>query len=290
MGAVGAPEPLDRLVGPPAGLQQIVDAPLRVAGREIGVVAAPGAARHGEDEDALGSVHEGGGLGEIGGWGPVPQGEAVAAALADAEDAARPSGDLGDRLVAEALQDLVQRGGDGGERGEPLDHVVAPLDGLAADDGVAVRVPGGARHQVPLVVGEGFVKLDGERVLQEVEHVFARREVDREVLPLRCGDLGEAAFHQRLAGGDELDDGGSVPFEVALDRADQRGALHRGEQVSEEALLGALEGGPGGGLRVPVERFGAAHDAGRLERFLEVAVDDLEGAGVGVVDAPLLGR
>ena len=63
---VGAAEPLDRLVGAPAGLQQIVDAPLGVGAGKIGVIAAAGAAGHGERQDALGPVHERGGLGEIG--------------------------------------------------------------------------------------------------------------------------------------------------------------------------------------------------------------------------------
>ena len=44
--AVGPAQPLDRLVGPPAGLQQVVDTALGVGAAEIGVVAAPDAARH----------------------------------------------------------------------------------------------------------------------------------------------------------------------------------------------------------------------------------------------------
>ena len=94
-------------------------------------------------------------------------------------------------------------------------------------------------------------------------------------------------LHQRLAGRDELHDDGASRFEVGLHRADERGALHRGEQVPEEALLAALEGGHRGGLRVLVPRGLLVDDAGGLERLLDVVVDDLEGARVGVVDAPL---
>ena len=50
---MGAAQALDRLAGPPARLQQIVDAPRGVAAAEIGVIAAPGTAGHGEDEDAF---------------------------------------------------------------------------------------------------------------------------------------------------------------------------------------------------------------------------------------------
>jgi hypothetical protein len=43
-----------------------VDAAALVPAPEIGVIAAPGAAGIGEDQDALVVVHEGGGLGKIG--------------------------------------------------------------------------------------------------------------------------------------------------------------------------------------------------------------------------------
>ena len=79
---VGAPQPLDRLVGAPAGLQQVVDPPLGVGAGQIGVIAAPGAAGHGEHQDALGAVHKGGGLGEIGGGGPAAQRQPLARSLA----------------------------------------------------------------------------------------------------------------------------------------------------------------------------------------------------------------
>ena len=65
VGAVGAPESLDRGVGAPAGFEQIMDALALVPAGEIGVIAAAGAAGVGEDEDALVVIHEGGGLGEI---------------------------------------------------------------------------------------------------------------------------------------------------------------------------------------------------------------------------------
>ena len=60
--------------------------------------------------------------------------------------------------------------------------------------------------------------------------------------------------------------------------------------MAEEALLGPLEGRERSGLGVPVQRVLALDDAGRLQRLLDVGVDHLEGAGIGVVDAPLLRR
>ena len=71
---------------------------------------------------------------------------------------------------------------------------------------------------------------------------------------------------------------------------DQRGAFHGGQEMAEEALLGALEGRQRGGLGVLVEGGIALHDAGGFERVFYIAVDHLEGPGIGVVDAPLFGR
>ena len=60
--------------------------------------------------------------------------------------------------------------------------------------------------------------------------------------------------------------------------------------MAEEALLGALEGRPRGGLGLRVQRAGLAGDVGGLHRRVEIVVDDRERAGIGVVDADLLGR
>src|SRR3546814_3838573 len=55
VGAVGPPEPLDRAVGLPASLQQIMDTQPLVPRAEIGMVAAAGAAR--VREDKIGRAH-----------------------------------------------------------------------------------------------------------------------------------------------------------------------------------------------------------------------------------------
>ena len=88
-----------------------------------------------------------------------------------------------------------------------------------------------------------------------VEDIFARRDVDLDVVPFLGRDLGEPALHQRLAGRDDLDDGGMA---VARDRARSSaisvGVFIAGQQMAEEALLGAFEGRAGGGLRLRVQR------------------------------------
>ena len=78
---VGPPEPLDRGVGLPARLEEIVDPEALVPRAEVGVVASPRAARVREDEDALLVVLERLGLGEVGGGRPVLEREALDAAL-----------------------------------------------------------------------------------------------------------------------------------------------------------------------------------------------------------------
>src|SRR5690349_16594816 len=53
VGAVGAAEALDRGVGAPAGLEQVMDPLALIAAAAVGVIAAAGAAGVGEDQDAL---------------------------------------------------------------------------------------------------------------------------------------------------------------------------------------------------------------------------------------------
>ena len=60
--------------------------------------------------------------------------------------------------------------------------------------------------------------------------------------------------------------------------------------MAEEALLGALEGGTRGGLRLRVERASLAGDVRGPHGGVEVVMDDRERTGIGVVDANLLGR
>ena len=71
IGAVRAAKALNGGVGLPAGLQHVMDALSLVPRRKIGVIAASGAARIREDEDALLVVHEALRLGEVRGAGTV---------------------------------------------------------------------------------------------------------------------------------------------------------------------------------------------------------------------------
>ena len=58
----------------------------------------------------------------------------------------------------------------------------------------------------------------------------------------------------------------------------------------KKRCLADFEGGPRGGLRLRVQRAGLAGDVRGLHRRVEIVVNDRERAGIGVVDADLLGR
>ena len=172
-----------------------------------------------------------------------------------------------------------------------LDHPVAPFDGFARLHRVAVGIGDRARMEVALLVGVELEELRRERVLQIVEHVFPRRDVDREIAPFRARDLGETALQQRLVGRDDLHDRGMAGIEIARERGDQRRAFHRRQQMIEEALLVRFKGRARGGFGVAV--VGAAvgaGDVGGFERRVQVLVNDLERVGIGIVDRDLLRR
>ena len=114
-------------------------------------------------------VHEGVRLVRVGRGRPRAQGVALAALVAHLDDPPRAAGDLGDRLVAEVVHDLVQGGADRGQQAEPADQVVADPDGLDRLHRVAVLVVHGARADVAVVVLVLLVQRGRERVAQEVE-------------------------------------------------------------------------------------------------------------------------
>src|ERR1700747_1950624 len=121
------------------------------------MVRTASAAGIAEDEDALGVIHEGGGLCEVCRCGAVLNDEA--ACLTD--DAARASRNLGDHVRAEPLDNLIERARHGRKRGERLDQTVTTGDGFSALDRLAVAIdrPG---TEIALGIGEWLVELDRE--------------------------------------------------------------------------------------------------------------------------------
>ena len=81
------------------------------------------------------------------------------------------------------------------------------LEAMRSSSSAKSWFPGGPAEEIAGVVGERFLQLHREGVHQVGEDGVPGRQVDIEVVPLRDRDVGDAAFHQRFAGRDQLDDG-----------------------------------------------------------------------------------
>ena len=146
-----------------------------VLGPEIGMIAAPGATGIGEDQDALGIIHEGLGFSEVGGSGTLLDPEPPLPRLHDAPFAPR---DLGHSLPSEMPKDLVEGTLYWGEGTEMLDKLVPPPLRLAANDVIAIAIDGRARAQIPALVGVRLEEPRREGMHQVVHDVLARRKID----------------------------------------------------------------------------------------------------------------
>jgi hypothetical protein len=113
------------------------------------------------------------------------------------------------------LDDLVERAGNGRQARQLLDQRGAAGDGLAAFDGLAVTHDRTGRD-LAVAVGEGLVELNGEAGFEVGQDIFARRDVRPNIVPFLGRDVGQTPFRQRLAGRDDLDDGGMAVFEIAV--------------------------------------------------------------------------
>src|SRR3546814_4210876 len=124
------------------------------------MIAPARATRVGEHEDALVIVLKSSGLRQVGAARAIFHTQTPFAVRADAgDDAAGPSGDFGDLLGAEPLDDLIEGALHRGQCAEMLDETIAAFDRIAALHGLAIphHRP---RAQVTLAIGIGFEELD----------------------------------------------------------------------------------------------------------------------------------
>ena len=181
MRAVRAAEALDGGVSTPAGLKEVMIAARLVLGSEAGMIAPPGAASIGEDQDLLGAAHEGVGLGEIGARAAALDALATVRVHDDAPAAPRH---LGDGLRAEMPDDVIEGGADDGEGAELLDQGVAHVERLLAEDWAAVLV----RHRLGAglagIVDEGLHLPDREGGGQIRHKKLPRRKFDIQICAL----------------------------------------------------------------------------------------------------------
>ena len=158
------------------------------------MVATARAASLREDKYALQIIHERSGLCEIGGGRTVLHGKAVT----PAHHAPRTSGHFRHEVRAKTLHDLVERAGNGRERSESLDQLIAAGDGFAALDRLAVTEDRPGR-EIAVAVSEGLIELHREGIGEVIQHVLARRDVHAHVIPFFRWNFGEPPLHQRLA-------------------------------------------------------------------------------------------
>ena len=162
-------------------------------------------------------IHERLGLAEIGGAGAVLDDQSIDAITPSlADDPAGAARHLGHDVGAETLHDLIERAMNRRQRRQLLDQAVTTRDGVPALHRLAISEDR-PRRQVAFAVGERLVELGREAVRQIIQHIFARRDVDLDVAPFLGRDFGKPAFHQRLAGRDDLDHGGMAVPQIALD-------------------------------------------------------------------------
>jgi hypothetical protein len=74
--------------------------------------------------------------------GPVLDHKALAICIDVADDPPGAAGDLGNYIGSEPLNDLIERALDRLHRCQLLDEPIAPFEGIAALDGIAITVIG----------------------------------------------------------------------------------------------------------------------------------------------------
>ena len=158
------------------------------------------------------------------------------------------------------MADSVDRGG--GLRVRRVDAAVPEVSGESGrgsrlSDGRPGCLDRGSSRRVNISLDRGL--------LEVIDDEARQRHMTRSAFLATAARHREAALEEGFAGGHELDHGRAAGEEVLLDGADQARALHGGEQVSEEALLGLLEGGVGGGLRRGVQGLAVLHGAGGFQ-------------------------
>ena len=217
MRAVGTSQALDRAIGPPARLQEQMRALLLVLRIEAGMIRPPGPAGVGEDQDALGAFHEGGGIGLRG------AGRARFELLpspAHRDEALGAPRHLGDHLGAEPGDDGIEHGRDRRQRAKLLDQIVALGFGFGVGDRVAALVEQRSRAHLAGVIAEEGHLLDRECPRQIVDHGLARGEIDVEVGALVGRQFAQAAVEDRLGGADQLQHDRLIGRQMLFDRRD----------------------------------------------------------------------
>jgi len=156
-----------------------------ILGRQFRVIGAPGSPGFGEDQDPLLVIHEGLRLAEIGRAGTVFDAQPVA--FAD---------DAPDRPVTSAtILGCRTFGRSGRARRVPAaepPRFDQPVTTGQRRPGRGTGCPSRTTRpgvEIALAIGERFVELDREGMGEIVQHIFARRDVDLDVIPVLGRDV-----------------------------------------------------------------------------------------------------
>ena len=246
IGAVRAAKTLNGGIRAPAGLQQIMDALSLVLHAAIGVIAAAGAARIGEDQDALVVIHEGLRLGEIGhGRTVLDLKDRLAVRIQLPHNAAAAARYFGHLIRSEMLNDLIERARHRRKACQLLDQRIASRDRFLGMDGLAVH-DDGAGCECCHLIRIALVKLRRKAVAQVIEYIFLSGVTSMERSPHSSVGISDRRRSMRLSAVETKLHDGRVPVcQIGRNRLQKARRLHRRDEVIEKALLVALEGAPG---------------------------------------------
>ena len=172
MGAVGPAKALDGPVGAPARLEQEVHPPLLILGIQARVVGSARAAGIREDEDTLGTAHEGIGIGKrLVGRARLQ----TLAAIRQGYEAPGAPCNLGDGIRAEAQNDGIERGDDGRQGTEQLQCLGLDAERVLRVDGVSRLIEHRARTLIAVLVPIAFHGARRESIVEVVGNDLPRR-------------------------------------------------------------------------------------------------------------------
>ena len=243
IGAVRAAKPLHRLVGAPPGLNDIMGPLALVLVAQIGMERKSGAASLREHQNPALVILE---RLRIGLHGCIATLLDLALAVLVENQALLAASDLGDLLGSEPVYKHLQRGIGYPHGADGILQLLSPRLCLLVDNRAAFGIVNDADKLVPIQVGIGFVLIDRERLVDELDQHFARRQVHffqiAAVLVAAPGlCLGDGAFLIGLVGIGDLQDDGAALGKISVDLIENGRHLRGGDDLVEEALMRAPE-------------------------------------------------
>ena len=138
--------------------------PLPVFAIEVGVVGTARPAGVGEDQDALGAIHEGLSLGNIG--RPAAAFEPLLS-VPPQDQSSRPARHFGDAAGSKVFDNRIKRRCDRRQGAELFDQRIARGDGAWTHDRITIVVAHRFGTQIAVFVGEDLHQTSGEALWRD---------------------------------------------------------------------------------------------------------------------------